>query len=39
MTAIRPQLSLDQPFDAAVWACLTTCFYAAAQVGKFTVPW
>ena len=39
MTAIRSKLHVGLPFDAAVWACLTTCFYAAAHVGEFTVPW
>jgi hypothetical protein len=38
MAALHHQLCLDQPFDAAVWACLTICFYAAAQVGELTVP-
>ena len=38
MASICLQLCLDQPFDAAVWACLTTCFYAAARVGELTVP-
>ena len=38
MASIRLQLCLDQPLDAAVWACLTTCFYAAARVGELTVP-
>src|SRR5271170_8095276 len=35
---IRLQLVLDEPFYAAVFACLTTCFYAAARVGEFVVP-
>ena len=35
---LRLQLALDDPFDAAVFACLTTCFYAAAQVGEFVMP-
>ena len=35
---LRLQLNLDDPFDAAVFACLTTCFYAAARVGEFLVP-
>jgi len=35
---LRLQLALDNPFDAAVFACLTTCFYAAARVGEFVVP-
>jgi hypothetical protein len=38
MAAIRLQLCLDQPFDAAVWACLTICFYTVAWVGELTVP-
>ena len=36
---IRQQLNLNDPFEAAVFACLTTCFYAAARVGEFVVPW
>src|SRR5271168_3942141 len=35
---LRSQLDLADPFDAAVFACLTTCFYAAARVGEFVVP-
>ena len=35
---LRLQLALDDPFDAAVFACLTTCFYAATRVGEFVVP-
>ena len=35
---IREHLNLDEPFDAAVFACLTTCFYAAARLGEFVVP-
>ena len=31
-------LKLDDPLDAAVFACLTTCFYAAARLGEFLVP-
>ena len=30
-------MNLDVPLDAAVFACLTTCFYAAGRVGEFTV--
>jgi hypothetical protein len=37
MTAVKHQLNLDAPLDAAVFACLTTCFYAAARLGEFTV--
>lgn len=35
---LRMHLTLSDPFDAAVFACLTTCFYAAARVGEFVVP-
>jgi hypothetical protein len=38
ITKIRQHLDLKDPFDAAVFACLTTCFYAAARVGEFLVP-
>jgi hypothetical protein len=32
MLAVRSQLQLDKPRDAAVYSCLTTTFYAAALV-------
>jgi hypothetical protein len=35
--AVRQQLDLNDPLDAAVFACLTTCFYASARLGEFTV--
>ena len=35
--AIRQRLDLNNPLDAAVFACLTTCFYASARLGEFTV--
>ena len=35
--AVREHLDLDKPLDAAVFACLVTCFYASVQLGKFTV--
>jgi hypothetical protein len=35
---LRTQFNLQEPLDAVIFACLTTCFYAAAQVGEFTVP-
>ena len=35
--AVREHLDLDKPLDAAVFACLVTCFYASARLGKFTV--
>ncbi|KAF9044444.1 hypothetical protein BJ165DRAFT_1528979 [Panaeolus papilionaceus] len=37
ITAIRHQLKLDDPLDAVVYACLTTCFWASARLGEFTV--
>jgi hypothetical protein len=37
ISAVRSQLDLDKPLDAAVFACLTTCFYATARLGEFTV--
>ncbi len=37
ITAVKHKLDLDTPVDAAVFACLTTCFYAAARLGEFTV--
>ena len=36
--AVRRHLKLDQPRDVAVYSCLTTTFYVAARLGKFTVP-
>jgi len=36
--AIQAQLNLNNPFEAAVYACLTTIFYTCTRVGKFTVP-
>lgn len=38
MTALRAELSLSDPLDAAIWACLTTAFYSCARLGEFTVP-
>jgi hypothetical protein len=37
ITAVKQQLSLVEPLDAAVFACLTTCFYASARLSEFTV--
>ena len=37
ITAVRQHLDLEVPLDAAVFACLTTCFYASARLGEFTV--
>lgn len=37
ISAVRQHLNLEDPLDAAVFACLATCFYASARLGKFTV--
>ena len=37
MAKLKQKMNLDVPLDAAVFACLTTCFYAAGRVGEFTV--
>ena len=37
ISAIKQKLNLEVPLDAAVYACLTTCFYASARLGEFTV--
>ena len=33
---VRAHLNLEKPLNAAVYACLTTCFYASARLGEFT---
>ncbi|KAG2343199.1 hypothetical protein BDR05DRAFT_884828, partial [Suillus weaverae] len=38
IVAIREQLNLSHPLDAAVFACLTTSFFATARAIKFTIP-
>ena len=37
MLAIRNNMDLGSPLGASVFACLTTCFFATARVGEFTV--
>jgi hypothetical protein len=37
ISAIRQQLNLEVPIDAAVFACLVTCFYASGRLGEFTM--
>ncbi|KAG2335583.1 hypothetical protein BDR05DRAFT_851696, partial [Suillus weaverae] len=37
LCSIRNHLNLDSPLDAAIFACLTTTFYAIARLGEFTV--
>jgi hypothetical protein len=35
--ALSQHFDHTNPLDAAVYACLTTCFYASARLGEFTV--
>lgn len=37
IVAIRRQLDVNIPLHAAVFACLTTTFYATARLGEFTI--
>ena len=37
IAAIGRTLTLNEPFDAAFFTCLTTVFYSAARVGEFTL--
>ena len=36
IATVQAHLDLEKPLDAAVYACLTTCFYASARLGEFT---
>lgn len=38
LSPIRAFINLDDHRDVAIFACLTTTFYAVARLGKFTVP-
>ena len=38
LMAAKGKLNLSEPLDAAVWACVTTTFFAAARLGEFTLP-
>ena len=38
LTALATKFDLSKPLDAAVFACLTTTFFAAARLGEFTLP-
>src|SRR6267154_1350719 len=37
ITAVRAQINLSEPLDAAFFACLTTTFFTAARLGEFTI--
>ena len=38
ISSIKQQLTRGDPLDAAVFACLTSCFWCIARLGEFTVP-
>ena len=38
LVAIRENLNPRDPFDATVFACLTTAFWSVARLGELTVP-
>jgi hypothetical protein len=35
IVALKQQMDLEDPLDAAVFACLTTCFYTTARLREF----
>jgi hypothetical protein len=37
ITSIKQLLSPDDPLDAAIFACITICFWCIARLGEFTV--
>lgn len=37
LLSLRPFFDLSNPFDAAVWSCLTTLFWSTSRGGEFTV--
>jgi len=34
----KSQLNLNDPLEAAIYACITVCFWGVARVGEFMVP-
>ncbi|KAG6326373.1 hypothetical protein ID866_12717 [Astraeus odoratus] len=38
ITSIRSLLQLEEPLDAAIFACMSVCFWCVVRLGKFTVP-
>ena len=36
ITTIKAHLDVEKPLNAAIYTCLTTCFYASARLGEFT---
>ncbi|KAH9022746.1 hypothetical protein EDB83DRAFT_2527434 [Lactarius deliciosus] len=37
IAAIKQDMDMETPLDAAIFACLSTCFYTSARLGEFTV--
>jgi hypothetical protein len=37
MMVVGAYLNMDDSFDAAVWACMTTTFWSVSRLGEFTV--
>lgn len=37
ISLFRLHLRLNEPLDAAIFACMTTCFWCIARLGEFTV--
>ena len=38
ISIFKSQLNLNDPLNAAVFTCITTCFLCVARLGEFTVP-
>ncbi|KAG6326956.1 hypothetical protein ID866_12134 [Astraeus odoratus] len=38
ITSIKSLLQLEEPLDAAIFACMSVCFWCMVCLGKFTVP-
>lgn len=38
ISSLASKFDFSKPLDAAVFACLTTTFFSAARLGKFTLP-
>ena len=36
ITTIKAHLDMEKPLNAAIYTCLTTCFYASVRLGEFT---
>jgi hypothetical protein len=38
MIALRADMDLNKPFDAALWSCATAAFWGCRRLGELTVP-